>query len=57
MICCCQKLFALGACVALPPLLAEGQAGDLDCSNALHACVVAELPLKVSVVCLGMLRV
>lgn len=44
-------LFTLGACVALPPLLVEGRASDQDCSNALHACVVAELPRKVGVVC------
>ena len=36
--------------MALPPLLAEGQARDQDCSNALHVCVVAELPLKVRMV-------
>jgi len=41
------SLFTLGVCVVLPPLLAEGRAGDQDCSNALHACVLAGLPLQV----------
>jgi len=39
-------LFSRGACVALPLLLSAGRAGDQDCSNALHGCVVAGLPLQ-----------